>query len=150
MDQAGIKAVLHYCPDTGAITRVATGARAESYQRGYATVRFAGRNVKAHRLAWVYMTGDDAPGPIDHANRDRADNRWSNLRLSSASLNQQNRSDVPNKQGFPGVAWFPKNQKFGARIRHGGRRLYVGMYDTAEEASAAYQAKRRELFPHRC
>jgi hypothetical protein len=33
-----------------------------------------------------------------------------------------------------------------AQIRHSGRNLYLGHYDTAEEAAAVYAAKAAELY----
>jgi len=44
-----------------------------------------------HRIVWAWLTGDD-PGDlyIDHIDRNRANNRWWNLRLGTAELNSVN------------------------------------------------------------
>jgi hypothetical protein len=152
VDYFSLDRIFAYDPDTGAITRRANGMRADrvySGMRGYAVVSVSGKNFRAHRLAWLLMTGKQPPAAIDHVNRVRSDNRWANLRESTPLLNQQNRRDVSNKHGHPGVAWFPQNKKFGARIRLNGKRLYVGMFDTIEEAADAYQQARRAMFKGR-
>tara|TARA_Y100000114_G_C11764120_1_gene332330 strand:+ start:25522 stop:26199 length:678 start_codon:yes stop_codon:yes gene_type:complete len=38
-----------------------------------------------------------------------------------------------------GVSWKDKNQKFQARVRGNGTSLYLGLYETAEEAHRAWQ-----------
>ena len=41
-----------------------------------------GKFYHLHRLVWFYSTGAWPIGVIDHVNRDRADNRISNLETS--------------------------------------------------------------------
>ena len=44
-----------------------------------------------HRLAWVYMKGDDQPMPrIDHRDLDGTNNAWDNLRAATGSQNMAN------------------------------------------------------------
>lgn len=65
---------------------------------GYIIVRFNKKNFRAHRLAWIYMHGDIPNGMyIDHVNRDRSDNRISNLRLVDALGNCLNRKQQRKK-----------------------------------------------------
>jgi hypothetical protein len=44
-----------------------------------------------------------------------------------------------NKSGFRGVYFSNRRQKFRATIKVGGKRKRLGSFDTAEEASAAYE-----------
>lgn len=70
--------------------------------------------------------------------------KW-NCRWADASTQQQNKNPSErNCNGFPGICF--GNNRFTARIRHKGRKVYIGCYKTAEEAHAAYDAKGRELF----
>lgn len=57
------------------------------YLKGFTTYRL-------HRLIWLYETGSFPPDgmEIDHVNRIRSDNRWSNLRLVTSKENKANSS----------------------------------------------------------
>lgn len=58
----------------------------------------------AHRLAWLYMTGEWPEGDIDHINGQRNDNRWENLREVNRSENLKNaKRRYDNKTGVTGV-----------------------------------------------
>lgn len=54
-----------------------------------------------------------------------------------------------NTSGYRGVSWHKGAQKWGAYIRVNGARHYLGLYDTAEQASEAYalEASRLRLPP---
>ena len=90
--------VLSYCPYTGALTWRQTGRPAGWLEPdGYRRLEFQGASYRAHRVAWCLLHGAD-PGPllVDHMNRDRSDNRASNLRLVDARGNRAN-----SAQGAP-------------------------------------------------
>lgn len=74
---------------------------------------------------------------VDHINRDRLDNRRSNLRHSTRELNASNRSmNRNNTSGFKGVS--PRGSRWGARTTDAGKRRWLGSFDTPEEAAMAY------------
>jgi hypothetical protein len=105
---------------------------------GYVAVAADGREYKAHRLVWLYVHGQWPDGDIDHIDGCRNNNRLSNLRLATDTLNKANeklRSD--NTSGFKGAKPHP-NGKWQARIGIGGKRLSLGYHATAAEAHAAY------------
>jgi hypothetical protein len=86
---------------------------------------------------------------MDHKNRKRADNRWCNLRLASHEENMRNKGvSGDNQLGIKGV-YFHRS-RFAARIWKDGRSIHLGLFDTAEEASAAYIAAARELHGEFC
>lgn len=113
--------------------------------KGYIRMRVAtpGRGPEwfaSHRLAVAYVTGVD-PGPceVDHINGNPCDNRFANLRVCEKSQNQANaRRRRDSRSGFKGVR--REGNKWVARCRHNGTRVYLGLYDTPEEAHAAYTA----------
>lgn len=83
---------------------------------------------------------------VDHINGNALDNRRVNLRLAYASGNQRNRSiNRNNTSGFKGVSWDKQHGRWQAGISVNGRRKRLGLFDTAEEAHAAY-AKAAQQF----
>lgn len=104
---------------------------------GYVMINVDGRQYYAHRLAFLYMNGE-VPSEVDHINRDRADNRWSNLRACTRTENLANRvAWSRNGLGFKGVSQLPSG-KFKAEIRVNKKTHYLGCFETVEEAHAAY------------
>lgn len=105
---------------------------------GYRHVNFSGRMMLTHRIAWFLVYGAWPEYMIDHIDGDKLNNRFHNLRDIPMRGNQQNvgkRKD--NKTGFIGVT--PHFRKWKAVIRHCGDPIYLGLYDTAEDAAASYE-----------
>lgn len=92
-----IKSHFTYDPFTGKITRNDRKNSSGSFDKdGYLIIKISSRQYKAHRLAWFLYYGEFPQMEIDHINRDRADNRIANLRLSTRNGNIQNRCVTPN------------------------------------------------------
>lgn len=157
-----LRTLVRYDPETGEFTRIAhvfseTGRRSGQSKLGpmtrkpntvgYIIFSVNRINVLAHRLAWLYMTGEWPDGVIDHINGNRADNRWGNLRLSDATLNQQNQRKA--KEGsivdLLGVTVDKASGKYIAQITHNYRHIHIGRFDTASEAYAAYLGAKRVI-----
>lgn len=99
-----------------------------------------------HALAWKMATGVDPEGEIDHRDNDGSNNAFANLRPASRSQNAQNRKTrVDSQTGLKGANFVPKLGRYKASIVYNGRYYYLGLYDTAEAAHAAYCAKATEL-----
>ena len=141
-----LRELLHYNPDTGvftwraAIGKIVAGDVAGSPScRGYRQVTVDYRNYKAHRLAWLYMTGAWPKDQIDHINLNKDDNRWRNLRVVDGSKNQANkRAHADNKSGFKGVNWHSFARKWRAAIGVKGKHIHLGFFDTPHQAYAKY------------
>jgi hypothetical protein len=111
---------------------------------GYMTIRVDGTTYYAHRLAWLWVYGY-FPESLDHKNRDKTDNRISNLRESSKStnvINSNTRSD--SSSGHAGIS-LHSNGRWHAYINKAGVR-YSKYFGTKEEAIKWRQAKQEELF----
>lgn len=92
---------------------------------------------------------DIPPGmEIDHADTNPFNNAWSNLRIATRIQNAANQMVHKNRKHkhLPkGVS--PKRKRFRAQIGFGGKQTQLGVFDTPEEAHAAYTAKAEELYP---
>jgi hypothetical protein len=89
-----------------------------------------------HRFIWVWHYGLPAPITIDHINQDRGDSRIENLREVTKSENGFNSDRVRSRTGFKGVKVY--GVKFVAQIMRNYKQIYLGIYNSPEEAHAAY------------
>ncbi len=109
----------------------------------YLMVKFHGKTLPLHRLAWCLHHGAWPEQLIDHINGEPGDNRLENLRMGDKQLNAENqrRARADNSSGVLGVR--AHGNKFRAQLRTGGRTVYLGLFATKDEAHHAYvQAKR--------
>jgi hypothetical protein len=141
-----LRSLLAYDAETGVLRWVSRSAiclragdvAGHKNRSGYREIKIAYRAYLAHRLVWLHVHGEWPKGQIDHINGNRDDNRIANLRDVSSSQNMLNRHKAPaNVIGFPGL--YMKRGRYGARLIVNGKQKYLGVYDTAEEAHAAYQ-----------
>jgi hypothetical protein len=145
-----LAAAFHYNPRTGVITRTTGERRGRSVGhdsvRGYRTVTFRGKGYGAHRVAWALTHGEWPTHQIDHINGIRSDNRLVNLRDATPAANSQNKREAyrNSRTGSQGVTLMGYGA-FLSRIFRNGKRVYIGVFDTQEEAAAAYRAKKLEL-----
>lgn len=155
--QAELKNRLNYDPITGVFTwkiangnRVAVGDVAGSYTgHGYIRIIIDKKSYRAHRLAWLYMTGNWPSDQIDHINHKRDDNRFCNLRECSNSENSQNRSKQSNnKSGCVGISWVPNRNKWAAYIDVDGKRISLGRYETLEKAKQVRLDAEKQYHPY--
>ena len=119
--------------------RVGDSAGAFNEAIGYMAVGVSGKKYFAHRLIWKWVTGSDPKEFIDHIDRDSSNNAWHNLREATASQNAWN-SRLPknNSIGYKGVSLDRRTGVFSAMIMIERKLIYLGLFDTAEEAHVAY------------
>lgn len=105
--------------------------------------RSARRFVYMHRE--VMAAPDDMD--VDHREQsDATDNRRSNLRIASRSLNNANQRSRGGVSRFKGVHWHKQTGKWHAQIRRGAFRKSLGLHATEEAAAAAYDRAAREIY----
>jgi len=138
--------LLHYDPETGWFTWKVIrngskiGVRAGHLQtNGYRRIVINGRKYLESRLAFFYMKGRWPDPEVDHKNRIPNDNRWDNLRESTRSQNNQNKTrKSTNKYKCLPIGVYHSGKKFRARANINGKFAHLGTFDTAEKASKAY------------
>lgn len=151
LTHARLMEVLHYDPETGFFSRIGLcGTRIDLVGKiaggptsdGYMRVAVDDRRYRAHRLAWFYMNGEWPLMEIDHRDTNPKNNRWDNLREVNSSINKQNRrkSNKNSMVPFLGVSNAPCCDRFIARIDGD----HIGVFDTPEDAHAAYVKVKRE------
>lgn len=86
---------------------------------------------------------------VDHINRDKLDNRRSNLRITPRGAGGQNKSNyVGSRSLFRGVHLHKESGKWRARLQVNGRKVSVGLFKTELEAAEAVRAARLSLMPY--
>lgn len=103
--------------------------------------------VRLHRIvaerAGLNVTGKE----IDHRFGNKLDNQRDSLRAATTQQNQANRgAQRNNKLGVKGVHLCARCKKFIAQIKVSGRKITIGRYGSAAEASAAYAAAAMKHF----
>jgi hypothetical protein len=138
-----IKTTVRCDPETGAVERKLLRAgwrpvRATVNKRGYLTMGVIGKHVTLHAVVWLLCVGEVPDGlQIDHINGDKTDNRLVNLRAVTQRENLQN--NHRHRAGkLPGAS--KVGNRWEAKARLGNKKVNLGRYDTAEQASAAYFA----------
>jgi hypothetical protein len=136
--------LLDYSPESGVFVwrvspraSVKVGAVAGWEMQGYTFIMIDRKTYGANRLAWFYMTGTMPPADmeVDHRNRIRNDNAWSNLRLLTQQDNKKNKGIAKNNtSGVSGVYWNGRAKRWYAQIGGGKTKKRLGCYKTLEEA----------------
>lgn len=144
-----LRRILYYDKRTGVFSwKVSLGNRARVgavagtvMNTGYVAITVCKETVSAHVLAWFYVTGSWPAQHIDHINRQRRDNAWSNLREVTRSQNALNaRIRSHNTSGYKGVSWYSRDKTWRAEIVVEGRTVHLGYFPTAVQASLARKA----------
>ena len=146
-----VNELLRYEPGSGKLfwkkttaNRVKVGDEAGTFCKstGYIKIRVDNKGYPLHRIAILLATGVyDKTVQVDHINHDRCDNRLENLRVVSRAENMRNKSKLnTNKTGITGVRIIytrKGTKRYKAAIKYNSKDIYLGTYDTLEEAAAA-------------
>lgn len=148
LTQAELKSQLHYNPETGIFTwlastnrRIKIGDKVGSKDGdGYLKTSLNYKTYRLHRLAWLYVYGEFPESVIDHINGIKDANCILNLREASMSENRVNAgSQINNTSGFKGVTFHKPSNKWQAQAGLNGKNHYLGLFTTPELASESYK-----------
>lgn len=116
-----------------------------SYTKGYA-IKSENRQPM-HRFILGLGSEDRYKVEVDHINRNRLDNRKSNLRVVTRQENMYNKSEYKNNtSGVRGVKWNKARQKWQVQINFDKKRIHLGMFTDLEEAKQARLKAEKEYF----
>jgi hypothetical protein len=149
---ARVRELLHYDAETGKFTwlvsrRYVVKAGDEAgcvKSAGYRYIQIDGKAYRSHRLAWLITHGCWPSLVIDHMNGNKDDNRIANLRDVTKQQNACNNNLQRQRTSsrFPGVSLRKKTGKWGAYLTRDNKTKALGVFDTEEEAHAAFIAAR--------
>lgn len=150
-----LRLLVDYDPDTGAFVWKARPVDRKGWNKkhagtpalncgkgnnGYLAGLIFKRKVYAHRAAWAITYGY-WPEYADHIDRDKKNNRISNLREVSNLENSRNATlGKNNTSGHFGVCWHSRGKFWTATICVDYRGIYLGSFPTKDEAIAARKA----------
>lgn len=84
---------LDYDPEKGTFTWTVNSGKAKIGDiagsvtvKGFRAIKLKQQNYSAHRLAWFYMTGAFPPFVVEHADGNKDNNAWLNLRASERQM----------------------------------------------------------------
>lgn len=99
------------------------------------------RKVLMHRVIMKTPTNKET----DHINRDKLDNRKTNLRICTTSENQANKKKSLNKSSiYKGVSRF--KDRWIAQVVCGKKLTFIGLFEQEHHAALAADLWNRDLF----
>lgn len=161
LTQEYLKKILSYDPKTGIFTRtVRTGTNAPAgviaggldVSSGYHKIKIRYKTYSAHRLAFLYMVGYFPENHVDHIDRDRANNKWNNLREISCSCNSRNgKVRTVSPSGITGVNKYKpegKGKPWKVQINT-PQKVFLGCFDNLlDAAKARWEAEVKYGYPN--
>lgn len=115
--------------------KIAGTKRDKNLDNSYYVVTLNRNSYYLHRLAILYMEGYNSENHIDHIDRNKSNNKYSNLREVSPQCNMQNVGLLKNNtSGVTGVYYNKESEKWVAGIKINRKGKNLGVFDTFNEA----------------
>jgi len=113
----------------------------------YPVITTQNRTYLAHRLAWCMYYNEEPPMLLDHIDGDKLNYKICNLRKVTYSENRQNQFQYSehNKSKLLGVV--KTKNKWLAKIGINGSSIFLGSFNSPEEAGEAYLEAKKIYHP---
>lgn len=161
LTQEQLKFIINYDPESGEFTwnnphkqgPAKRGSRAGTVKWcgpvgrkvPYLYIHFGRKWYRAHRLAWLYMTGSMPEDQIDHISTETLDNRFCNLRQATQAQNNYNQNlSRKNTSGVKGVYWDKSRSLWMARTRINGKETNLGRFANIQDAERVVREAREK------
>ena len=153
MTQEELKKLVSYDPVTGVMTLLSCYHKSKEgkklgckdKQSGYCRISLNGISHYAHRLAWLYVYGENPKQIIDHINGDKLDNKISNLRLANKSENAVNsKLKINNSTRVKNVSFIKAREMYTVTLHTNGKYKFIGSFKDLELAElVAFEAREK-------
>lgn len=111
---------------------------------------YGGRGIKMYQswandfmqfYNYVIDTIGDRPTKLHSIDRVNNDGNYEpgNIRWATPQQQARNHRNVRNTSGYKGVSWKRANNKWQSAIRHNGKSVYLGLFETPQDAYLAYK-----------
>lgn len=111
-------------------------------ENGYARRAYVRSDgVKTSKAMHRHILGAKKGELTDHINRDRLDNRRSNLRIATDRQNRINTGKFVGTSRYKGVSFAPSqcgSRPWLAQTRLNGKKVFLGYFETEEDAATVY------------
>ena len=110
-------------------------------KRGYLQVGLDGKKFYMHRLvAMAFLPDYRDDLQVDHADGDKHNNHFSNLRMATSSRNHRGfrEKTAGTSSTYRGVTWNKRAKRWLAQIHLDGSNNYLGIFDKEGDAARAY------------
>jgi len=103
-------------------------------------------NYLTSRLIFLMFNGY-LPQCVTYKDGDTLNTRIENLlEANTSQTSYRKKNSSTNKTGYKGVSFYRRNKKYKAYITKNNKKLYLGSYDTAEEANKVYLEAKEKYY----
>lgn len=127
-------------------TPAGSARRSSHTDKRYWYIKVDGVALKRAHVVFLFANGRWPEPQLDHINGESTDDRIANLREVTPTQNAWNHKRRAKTTDLPMGVRMTASGRYEARIAKNKKKMQVGVFDTPEAASDAYQQARKEHF----